>query len=52
MPTIKQIIQALKQDLGISPKETPSLLSHNIVWFTNCNWISQLEAFKQTSLYY
>jgi len=52
MPTIQQIIQALKQDLGISSKEAPSLLSYNMSWFTNCNWISQLEAFKQTSLYY
>jgi hypothetical protein len=52
MPTLQQILQALKEDLGISQPELPSLLAHNIIWFTNCNWISQLEAFKQTSLYY
>lgn len=52
MPTLQQIIQALKQDLRISKPPNPTLLAHNILWFTNCGWISQLESFKQTSLYY
>lgn len=29
-----------------------SLLSDNIIWFTNCSWIDQLIAFDQISLYY
>lgn len=29
-----------------------TLLGHNIIWFTNCNWIEQLVAFGQISEYY
>lgn len=52
MPTLQQIIQALKQDLGLSYKEHPSLLAHNISWFTNCDWVTQMTVFKRISQYF
>lgn len=30
---------------------SPSLLAHNIVWFTNCGWVEQITAFKQIDIY-
>jgi hypothetical protein len=32
--------------------ESPSLLAHNMVWFTNCSWLEQTTSFKQLSGYY
>ena len=32
-------------------KRTPSYLAYNVVWFTNCSWIGQLQAFKQLERY-
>lgn len=29
----------------------PSLIAHNMNWFTNCTWIDQLIAFKQIDYY-
>lgn len=52
MPTIQQIIQALKLDLKITHKGPPSLLAHNISWFTNCDWVTQMTAFKRISRYF
>jgi hypothetical protein len=32
-------------------KYNVSLLAHNMHWFTNCNWMQQLIAFKQIDRY-
>jgi hypothetical protein len=31
--------------------ESPSLLAYNIDWFTNCNWLTQITAFKRLADY-
>ena len=33
-------------------KAQPSLLSLNTVWFTNCSWVEQMQAFKQLDLHH
>lgn len=32
-------------------RNKPSLLGHNVAWFTNCSWVEQLIAFDQISFY-
>ena len=29
----------------------PTLLAYNIAWFTDCSWLSQINAFRQVDLY-
>lgn len=29
----------------------PSLIAHNMNWFTNCSWVDRLIAFKQVDHY-
>lgn len=33
------------------PKTEPSLLAHNVNWFTNCSWVDQLYCFDQIDHY-
>ena len=33
------------------PKPVPTLLAYNMDWFTNCNWIERLVAFKRVNDY-
>jgi len=48
--TVKKIIEALKEDLRFNKQRT-TLLAHNMMWFSNCSWLDQLEAQKQTYRY-
>jgi hypothetical protein len=47
---VKQIVEALEEDLKFS-KPKPSLLAHNMIWFTDCSWLSQIESNKQIQHY-
>jgi hypothetical protein len=37
---------------NVKKRIKPSLLSLNIVWFTNCGWVDQMIAFKQIKEFY
>jgi hypothetical protein len=50
MKIVKKVIEALKEDLRFNKQQT-SLLGHNMVWFSNCSWLDQLECQKQTYRY-
>lgn len=45
-------VKDLKQLIKRNTKPIPSLIAHNIHWFTNCSWCDQLIAFKQIDRYY
>lgn len=47
-----QSIKDLKQLCTKNTKLAPSLIAHNMFWFTNCSWCEQLIAFKQIDRYY
>jgi hypothetical protein len=34
------------------PKPIPTLLAYNVNWFTRCNWMEQVIAFRQLDIYY
>jgi hypothetical protein len=44
----------LIQDIALKfkRKSKPTLIAHNVVWFTNCSWVEQLVAFDQIYLYH
>jgi len=48
--TIKKIIEALKKDLQFK-KQPTTPLAINMVWFSNCSWLDQLEHQKQMYRY-
>jgi hypothetical protein len=43
-------IQMVEQ-LKFRKKHQPSYLAYNVVWFTNCTWLEQLQAFDQLVSY-
>lgn len=44
-------LEGLYRYITRQPLSKPSLLALNVDWFTNCNWIEQLIAFKQMDIY-
>lgn len=48
---IAEWLEGLYRYITRQPLSEPSLLALNVDWFTNCNWIEQLIAFKQMDIY-
>jgi hypothetical protein len=47
----EKLILAIVEFPYFHKKVTPSFLTLNIDWFTNCSWLDQLLAFKQIDRY-
>lgn len=47
-----ELIENFWRYITRKPEPKPSLLALNLNWFTNCNWLEQLIAFKQIDSYY
>ena len=48
---VEMLVLAVVEFPYFRKKVDPSLLAINIDWFTHCNWVDQLLAFKQIDIY-